>query len=294
MDITFRLATFADKPRILAISAQVWEGDDYVPDVIDDWLAPGAAALVAACVGDTLVAFGRYDRILPDTVWLEGLRTDPAWQNRGIAKAVTAHMLARAQADGVHRIGLSTDIENVASQRVIEGFGFRRVAGFVDLEAGSEAPARGQAQPSPGATVVSSGEAASFITRSTSLALGRGFLPQGWRFYPFARGPEVALAAMRHVLGIRRDGRLAAPLCMGKETHGPHAASIDFLEGEPDAMAELARHALHLAAAAHYIEALTPRQGETPGPALAVLQDLGFVAWRDYREDVCVYERVLP
>lgn len=66
MKPTVRPATAADKPRILAIAAQVWEGEDYVPDVIDEWLAPGAAELVAGCAGDELVGFARYDRPFRD------------------------------------------------------------------------------------------------------------------------------------------------------------------------------------------------------------------------------------
>jgi len=294
MDISFRLVTPADKPRILEIAAQVWEGEDYVPDVIDDWLAPTSAVLIAACVGDTPVAFGRYDQLLPDYVWLEGLRTDPAWQGRGIAKALTAHMLARARADGAQRVGLSTYLDNLASQRTVEAHGFHRAAGFVYLEARADAPARGQAQLSARVAEVSPGEAAAFIAGSAALALGRGFLPQGWRFHPFARSPAQALAAIAHLLGVRRAGQLAALLCLARPVHGPHVASISFLEGEPAAMAELARHALHLAAAARYVEAMIPRQGEIAAPALAVLQALGFAVWNDGREDVFVYERVLP
>jgi len=294
MDISFRLAALADKPRILEIAAQVWEGEDYVPDVIDDWLAPGSAVLVAACVGDTLVAFGRYAQILPGYVWLEGLRTDPAWQGRGIAKALTAHMVARARADGAQRIGLSTYLDNLASQRTVEAHGFRRTADFVYLEARADAPARGRAQPSARVVEASPREAAAFIAGSAALALGRGFLPQGWRFHPFTRSPEMALAAMAHLLGIRRAGQLAALLCLGKSMHGPQVASIGFLEGEPDDMIELARHTLHLAAATRYVEAMAPRQGETAAPALDVLLKLGFVVWNDGREDVFVYERALP
>lgn len=293
MDISFRLATPTDKPRILEIAAQVWDGEDYVPDVIDDWLAPGAAVLVGACVGDMLVAFGRYDRALPDTVWLEGLRTDPAWQGRGIAKALTAHMLERARADGAQRIGLSTYLDNLASQRTVEAHGFRRTADFVYLEARADAPARGQAQPSARVVEAPPVAAAAFIAGSASLALGRGFLPQGWRFHPFPRSPKRALAAMAHLLGIQRDGQLAALLCLGKPVHGPHVASISFLEGEPAAMAELARHALHLAAATRYVEAMAPRRGETAAPALDVLRELGFAVWNDGAADVFVYERQL-
>ena len=36
--ITLRKATASDKPRIAEISSQIWDGEDYVPDALDDWL----------------------------------------------------------------------------------------------------------------------------------------------------------------------------------------------------------------------------------------------------------------
>ena len=39
MEITFRRLTVADKPHVLEISAGVWGGEDYIPAVINAWLA---------------------------------------------------------------------------------------------------------------------------------------------------------------------------------------------------------------------------------------------------------------
>jgi GNAT superfamily N-acetyltransferase len=293
LDATFRLATPADKPAILAIAAQVWEGDDYVPDVIDDWLAEENADLVAAFVGEQLVAFARYDRVLPGYAWFEGLRTDPAWQGRGLGKAMTAHLLGRARADNMERVGLSTYFDNFASQRVTESHGFSRVAGFVYCEAGQDSPARAMAAACPDAVDVSAGEAAAFILRSTCLAAAQGFLPHSWRFYPFARDPRVVLGRMARLLGIRREGALAALLCIGAATHGPHACSIDFLDGDPTVLPALAQHALHLASSARYVESMVPSRDGAPAASLSTLRELGFTVWNEGKEDVYVYELAL-
>ena len=78
MAFELRLATSEDRPRILEISAQIWEGEDYVPAVIDDWLsAPGSELLVATLAGE-LIAFAHLQWLSPHYVWLEGIRTDPA------------------------------------------------------------------------------------------------------------------------------------------------------------------------------------------------------------------------
>jgi GNAT superfamily N-acetyltransferase len=287
--LTFRPAIPADKPRILAITAQVWEGEDYVPDVIDEWLAPGTAELIAACAGDELVGFARYDRPFRDYAWFQGLRTDPAWQGRGVAKALMRHMLERARLEGIRRAGASTYVDNLVSQHIMEAQGFVRAAGFVYCEAGPEELAH-EAASSIAITSIPPDEALAFIRRSRFLEAARGFFPHSWCFYPFALGPEAVLGRMRNLFGVRRGGELAALLCAGKPTHGPRAFSIDYLDGPVDAMALLARYALHLAGPDAYAEAMIPRWGDDAVPALAVLRDLGLNVWNDGREDVFVYE----
>lgn len=297
--LAFRPAETVDRPRILEIAAQVWEGDDYIPDVIDAWLAPGTAQLVVALLDERVVALARYDRTFPGYAWFEGLRTDPAYQQRGLAKALTAHLIEQMHAAGVERIGLSTYLDNDASQRISAGFGFDRVATFVYATTDG-ADAVSPDPPPPGAAArgverVPVAEAAAFIATSAALRLGQGFLPHSWRFYPFARGPQLALGAMQHVLGIRAGGALVALLCIGDHTpHGPGVFSIDFLDGERDAVESLAHHALYLARGATYVEAMLPwAAAETP-PAFPALRAAGLKLWNDGQGDVFVYERGLP
>jgi len=293
MDITFRKAIAADKPRILTIAAQVWEGEDYIPDVIDAWLQPDAPPLLAACVDDELIGFARYARLFPSYAWFEGLRVDPAWQGRGVARALMEHLLERARLDGVRRVGASTYVDNFASQHLMETHGFTRAASFVYCEA-SATELRDEATGSEAGVIsIPPDEALAFIQRSRFLQVSRGFFPHSWRFYPFALGPETILREMRYLLGIRRDGELAALLCAGKSAHGPRSFSVDFLDGNPDAMKALARHAVRLAGSEAQLEAMTPRGGDTATPSLVILRDLGMNVWNEGREDVFVYERAL-
>jgi hypothetical protein len=67
--------------------------------------------------------------------------------------------------------------------------------------------------------------------------------------------------------------------------------SIDFLEGEGDALAELVRHALTLATGENYLEAMVPCEDGTALPALAALTGAGFQVWNAGQADVFVYER---
>jgi GNAT superfamily N-acetyltransferase len=289
--LAFRPASFDDRARILEIAAQTWEGDDYIPDVIDDWLAPSGARLIVAVLDGRVVGLARYDRTIPGYAWFEGLRMDPAYQGRGIAKAITGHLVELAKADRVERMGLSTYMDNHASQKVSAGFGFAKVVGFAACSASSE-NLRPKAAPSAQEESVSAEEAIAFISSSEALAAGKGFLPHSWRFYPFHRAPALAIGHMAHRLGIRDGGRLAALLCIGDHTpHGPSSFSLDFLEGEPEALAELVGHALSLITTESYVEAMVPCRDGVALPTMALLQTLGFEAWNGGNSDVLVLER---
>jgi L-amino acid N-acyltransferase YncA len=288
---TFRTATVGDRARILEITSQTWEGDDYIPDVVDDWLASSAGRLIVAELDGQVVGLARYDRTFPGYAWFEGLRMDPAYTGRGIAKAITGYLVGLAQAEEVERIGLSTYFDNLASQKVTAGFGFEKVAGFAASSAEVE-KLRPLATASARAEIVPFGEALAFIASSAALAAGVGFLPHSWRFYPFARSPRLALERMAHVLGIREDGKLVALVCVGDHSpHGPSSFSVDFLEGDPAALRELVRHALTLITAERYLEAMIPCRDGTALHTLGILNEAGFEPWNNGREDVLVFER---
>jgi GNAT superfamily N-acetyltransferase len=291
-DIQLRRAVLSDRADIFAIAARVWDGEDYLPDVIDDWLKPGPAQLIVATLEGQVVGLARYVAEFPGFVWLEGLRVHPERQGRGIAKALTGRMIEMAGAAGADLVALSTYLDNYASQKVSASFGFKPAAGFAYCE-GKPESVLPYAAASPRVADVPRAEAAAFIAASRSLRAGAGYLPHSWRFYPFARGPELALARMERLLGIRAaSGQLAALLCLGDRTpHGPTVMSLDFLEGAPDAMAELVRHALSLARHEKYLEAMIPCDGDAALPSLAALTGTGFQLWNEGQADVLVFER---
>ncbi|HHR85460.1 MAG TPA: GNAT family N-acetyltransferase, partial [Candidatus Acetothermia bacterium] len=126
--MTLRKATAADKPRITKISSQIWDGDDYVPEVLDDWLADPNGEVIVAIVDGKLISFARRSYILPGYAWFEGARTDPAYRNSGVAQEISHYFLQAVQREGADKIGLSTYIDNEASIHIIEKNGFRKVA----------------------------------------------------------------------------------------------------------------------------------------------------------------------
>ena len=87
------------------------------------WLGWTAGVPVAYAGFTTLDRWGHLDR----------LATDPAWQGRGYGAAMLAYALGRMAALGVARVTLSTQATNTSSQRLYEGFGFRRTQEVYDI-----------------------------------------------------------------------------------------------------------------------------------------------------------------
>jgi len=296
LPISFRRITTDDKPRILEICAGIWDGHDYVPSVLDAWLAADDADLIGVLAGDALVGFGHCVWMSPTYAWFEGLRIDSAWRNRGIARALHERMLEWAYGAGATRVGLSVYLDNQASLRIVESHDFVRAAGFVVLEARAEGiahderAAHAQAGAAEDVVRVPSAEAAAYIGRSAFLERSHGFFPRNWRFYPYALGSERPLAQMTHLLGIRRGDRLAALACIGSGEAAPTALALNFLDGSQEDMATLARYVLSLAGDAT-MEAMVPADDSHSNPPLEVLSGLGFSPWNDFATDVFVYER---
>jgi ribosomal protein S18 acetylase RimI-like enzyme len=286
MSIEIRTAIERDRERILAISAQIWDGYDYVPGVLDEWLAGRNGELLIAELDGIVAAFSYRTWLAEGHAWLQGIRADTALRGRGAGRALTERSIERAWADGARRIGLSTYIDNEASMHIAEAFGFRRVASFVYLEG----ELQGHAEPNdPCVETLSDEDAARFIERSEHLAVAGGRFAWEWKFLEFAGSPQAALAWAPYRVGIRRDGDVVAALCAAPGSDPSDSAFLSFLDGDAADLVTLLRHA-EASLGTHKWEAMVPKTGDQAAAALAVLREAGLRSWSEYSEDVFAYE----
>lgn len=296
MSTHVRTATPADRERILHISSQVWGGHDYVPAVLDEWLAGTEGELLVAVLDEVPAAFSYRTWLAEGHAWLQGIRTDEAFRGRGLGKALTEASLERSWAEGARRVGLSTYIDNSTSMHIVESFGFRRVASFVYLE--GDVPSLDVPGASP-SVAVAEREAIRFIRRSDSLAVANGRFPSGWKFLAFDWSPEAALAWAPYRIGILRGGRVVSLLCASRGYAGSDCATrrpndldvgtLSFLDGEPDDLPVLLQQAVRDLGVTAW-EAMVPKNGPRKATALGALRRSGLHGWSRLREDVFVYE----
>jgi ribosomal protein S18 acetylase RimI-like enzyme len=288
--VHLRLATEADRARIVEISSQIWDGHDYVPELLDEWLADAAGEVVGAVIEDELVGFARRTWLAPGLAWFEGIRTDPAYRARGIGRAITEYLIDRARAASAIRISLSTYIDNEASIHIIKSYGFERVAMFVYRERPADAP-----QPDPNSVAdlqiapVSEEETVKYVSDSSFLRLANRRFPRGWRFFPFDHDPRAAVARVGLRLGWREAGKLKALLCARWHPGESDHTVFNFLDGDREAMRALLRHAVGLYAGTE-IAVMVPVAAEETAAVGPLLDEFGFTSWSNGTADVYVYE----
>ncbi len=135
--VLIRPATPSDRPALESIAAQTWDGNDYLPYLLDEWLADTDGQLYVAVDSlDRAVGVSKLTRFGAGEWWLEGIRVDPAHRGKGIARALHQYGLqlaeARHRASGEREgtIRLCTDIGNQAVHHLSESLGFSLIAQF--------------------------------------------------------------------------------------------------------------------------------------------------------------------
>lgn len=127
MNLYFRVLTAEDLPAILDISKDIWEGDDYVPNVIKRWLREKNSIAYGAFLDESkkeLIGFGRV-KIFPNRVaWLEGGRVKISHQNQGIGRDLMKYAIDYAIQVGAKIAQYDTSSRNFGSLALAKYFGF--------------------------------------------------------------------------------------------------------------------------------------------------------------------------
>ncbi|HLZ94325.1 MAG TPA: GNAT family N-acetyltransferase [Candidatus Dormibacteraeota bacterium] len=125
LDLTIRPVRPADRTRVVELTRDVWEGDDYIPRVFDEWLADAGAEFQAVEVDGEVVGVQRVRPYAPGLVWYEGLRVASSHRRRGIARAMLRSAIDEARDQGFKEMRLATGNEDAVP--LFEAAGFKRL-----------------------------------------------------------------------------------------------------------------------------------------------------------------------
>jgi GNAT superfamily N-acetyltransferase len=124
-----------DTAQALALAALIWEGDDYIPYVWEKWLSDRYGVLAVAEWQGGIVGLGKLTRHSPGNWWMEGLRTHPEFEGRGIASQIFRYLQDTWLQTGDGILRLATHSENLPIHRICERNGFQRLGELIIYKA---------------------------------------------------------------------------------------------------------------------------------------------------------------
>jgi GNAT superfamily N-acetyltransferase len=135
-DCRVRLARPEDKAGLIEISRHIWDGHDYLPKIVDSWIAE--PWFYVCEYHGKIIACLKLSRFPDKVLWFEGLRVHKDFQGKGVAKLLNQELMRLAQSLKAEDPALSfefcTYYKNVESLALTAKLGSRQVAGFFSME----------------------------------------------------------------------------------------------------------------------------------------------------------------
>ena len=129
--VVCRPALRKDTGDVLELSSHIWDGNDYIPSVWDEWLAEPDGLLGVAEYHGRVVGVFKLTKFQDDEWYMEGLRVHPDFRDIGIASHIHHYVLETWRKMGSGMIRLVTGSYNEKVHRMCEETGFKRVAEFI-------------------------------------------------------------------------------------------------------------------------------------------------------------------
>ncbi|MEJ2601305.1 MAG: GNAT family N-acetyltransferase [Anaerolineales bacterium] len=197
LNVTCRPARAEDTPEVMELTSTIWEGEDYVPHVWQDWLADTHGVLAVAEYGGHVLGLGKLTRLAAGGSgtasgssaasgsrtagqwWLEGLRTHPEYEGRGVATHLHTYLVDAWLRKGGGTLRLATASFRKAVQHLCDQTGFIKVGEFSPYHAASQP---GNGQNFTALEESQAGPALENLRTSPTLALCSGLIDLGWEW----------------------------------------------------------------------------------------------------------------
>ncbi|WP_371804980.1 GNAT family N-acetyltransferase [Candidatus Lokiarchaeum ossiferum] len=129
LTLYYRELTREDIPAINEMCKKIWDGEDYMPNIIDLWLNDPKSNNFGAFLDPEkteLVGTGRIKWLSDSLVWIQGGRVAFEYQKQGIGFSVSKYALDYAETHGAKFAQYDTWTENHGSCKLAEAHGFYR------------------------------------------------------------------------------------------------------------------------------------------------------------------------
>jgi GNAT superfamily N-acetyltransferase len=126
-----RTATPEDISPISEWTRDTFPWGDYIPYVLERWIADETGRVFVGEVDGSVVAVGRVGMLGPDEAWAQGMRVHPEHRRQGHGLRITHALATWAEEQGAKVIRLSVETWNTSAQAQVAAAGFRPVSDWV-------------------------------------------------------------------------------------------------------------------------------------------------------------------
>ena len=127
MSILIREARAGDKPAIVELTRTIWEGDDYLPRVFDEWLETATGEFYVMELDDRMAGVGRVQVTDEGDAWLEGCRVHPEVRGQGLASVLFSYQMHVVRRLGCGVARFTTAVSNEPVQHLASVTGFEKI-----------------------------------------------------------------------------------------------------------------------------------------------------------------------
>lgn len=234
--LIIREARSSDRKAVVAFSAKIWEGHDYLPRVWDQWLEESFGALLVGELDGRAVGTDKVTVLAPGEVWLEGLRVDPLQRSKGIAWALSKRAMEIVMKLKPSSVRFSTVFDNQTSRHMGEQAGFRLL--FPCRRLLAQAKKDDLPREALGG-IEDVDDILAFLEKSSNFRQMNGLFAWGWIFKTLDRPFVERVVAEGGALVARSLGKISGLALFLKQRHGPKAA-LGIIDGDDRTIAALA------------------------------------------------------
>ena len=171
-----RPALARDQLDVTEFCKSIWDGDDYVPDVWEDWLNDPNGLLAVAESNGHAVGCSKITLVSKGQWWLEGFRVDPNYQGLKVGSRLHGYVTDWWTENGDGTLRLMTDAGNFAVHHLCVKTGYVKTHEVCGYKAIPIAEAVDTFSPATDLR-----EAGQFALRSESIQSTDGLTDFGWR-----------------------------------------------------------------------------------------------------------------
>ncbi len=199
LPVSCRTARQSDTPQVLELTGQIWEGDDYIPFVWQDWLADPDGFLIVAENEGRVLGLGKLTKLSEEDWWMEGLRVHPAFEGRGIASQIFDCLFGHWLRIGAGIVRLATASTRYPVHHLCQRANFTKILELVPFAASAKQD-RSSHRKFQRVSQAEVDEALRMMQQSQSLAiLSQGLIELYWCWTPPRRSYLADLAEREQV-----------------------------------------------------------------------------------------------